>query len=1489
MLPPQVIRGPVPRGVCWAWRKGFCARGPDCIYRHEETPHTRSDNRICRWEYATKCHSHGSCGQKHLQLTVSGVTARLDYFRSFGRGGKDLTQRDLAELLRVAMGLFVDGDQELRFLVVSTLSSGWHLEQMKLCLHPSFLFQPYPPQISWQDHVVPLLRIMSDPVNTIHEPSMESLRNLYRVALDPRRHAFWHRVMKFIEDSLRLYPFRVASQITGVITIMLLAIKFDEQNLKNSIVRESVPLLVRNLEALQDIYQHGYLAPVLSEALNTLKLTVAGRLPIVEAMVTVTNQIRRGDRPRGSRGPAPDGPEIVGTFGKQKSSKLPVEPLEQRLLALATDNLMAGYLRGLSGHTVNGGLIAGMGFVDNDDIDNQQTGTEDLEEELEKIPYSHGHHGDIDIRPNPGGIFSIGTRKNVAKPMIFTNDAGNALFQRWKERAADPAKLNFDWGKHANTNSMKDFLQLTLTLFVSASPGTRLQFISGCLLKDEYLGKLWECLNVKLPTDGINHPSPKYSDHVSTIIYIMSHPDVVGRREFNAVRKELSGMFVSIPNYLYGILEYMKLHSRSKAKNTEMIEACVKGIVIILEGVFKLTDPRNIPMEFRYEAKEFVKFAISVENTIPWANRTDSLTTEAVQSFMRADEKLFPDSNPPKICGDRQKDQARERALIARGTKMGDIPTNEMDEKVNDRIKSGHIVIPVDSYLDEKKEAVKEVSRQERRLNSCRRDHEEGWNDGTPIIHRTEHDPQDKEVPAEEAKEEFEKEAQPMNDTEALQYLQKIEWGPEKEKVLEAESTALLHDRAPLGERDFAAVDRTDNVNTFDVFSAYNWYCIGFKDFTRLSAVWEAYRYPSHLIVLTSLFTKPLHLLGPSIPSPTIISQYFGSHNYPIFRTIVETTHSSESKTGSPTIHNPSLASDSATIPSSDDGAFGYSDIVATNVGASEKLPSFSGIWGLKASKQKKRRSAMDEEPFRNDGGSVFDGHQTTGVKTCSRFPKQGPNRGPGGDKCSGDSVSLGSPPNCGSVLTYMSQRGTSVPLDESVLQRLYEFQTAVQIIPQEAESQDLERGGYAEKAASLRNNAHTHRTDPWEEAGTESQPRSNESVGIESGGEYFSVSEPLASHTNGVRFGPRPRDKATADYYRAIHGTGYPKFHLDDSNKTSKLAIINPSPRMQAGADDQETDRKYLGCRFDMQVPDAHHRSLSARVHQASSEADHVHSAKDHLAENGSQVQGLDVEQMMSPPAEAGHTADRQRRIGRELAENQLAAAENRELQPTLVDIKEPKIGRATAPPVGTTPKQEISQGRNINGSTILNSDYNRVSLPPRPLATSNKDQIFWPNPQLEAAEAERGRPIARLTSRHDQGFLPRRLSEIRNPNELKEYLPCGHTRGLNRSESYCNERVSKKTPYCGHEANVECSNPMRRWQCKIVCGASLPCSHYCRRECFQCLYEIKIDNTPVWNHSPCQTCMKIHTAEEKRRNLEGKRKQTNASNVADRAQALE
>ncbi|KAK6347432.1 hypothetical protein TWF718_005273 [Orbilia javanica] len=1388
MLPPQGGRGRAARGVCWAWRKGFCARGPDCIYRHEETPSTRSDNRVCRWEYATRCHSHGSCGQKHLQLTVAGVATRLEYFRSFGRVGKDLTHRDLGELLRVAIGLFVDGDQELRFLVVSTLSSGWHLEQVKLCLQPNFLFQPYPPQVSWQDHVVPLLRIMSDPVNTIHEPSMNCLRGLYQVVFDLRRRHFWLRVMKFIEDSLKLYPFRVASQITGVITILLLAIKFDEQNLKNPIVRESVPLLVKYLRTLQGIYQHGYLSPVLSEAVDALKHTVSGRLSVVDALTAVTSKTRPDDRATNLKVPACGGvqgePRVAGLSDKQQDTGMPVESLEKRLLTFATQKLVTGYLQGLSGHTVNGGLIAGTGFFDDDDdIENQaQTGSEGLEEELENIPYSYSHHGDVSIGANQAGLFSIGPQKNMAKPMVFTNGSGDALFQRWKERAADPTKLNFDWGKVSNTNSMKDFLQVTLTLFVAASTETRLQFISEYLLKDEYLGKLWECLNVKLPTDSINHPSPKYSDHVSTIVHIMSHPDVVNRREFQAVRKELSGMFASIPNYLYGILEYMKLHSRSKAKNTEMIEACVKSIVFILEGVFRLIDPRNIPMEFRYEAKEFMKFAISVENAIPWEKRTDSLTTEAVQSFMRADEKLFPISKPPAICSGRREDRIRDRAHVASGAKEGNPSLAQVSKGISDRIKSGNIVRPVQTYLDQDAEEFKKNARREReRRNRRRKEDEEGWDDGKPIIHRAEYSPQKKEEPVQETMQEVEEEVQPMNDEEALAYLEKIKLAANADIENGGPGTKLkntfIDAHRPLEERAIMTVSQTNKSRIFRV------------------------------------------------------------------------------------------------------------------------QPAMERI--------------LDEEPFRGDGGSSLNEGKSASVKTCSRFPKQSPHGAIGGSIYHDDSGSSGSSPKGESVLRYVSRNVPAAPRSEAILERLSKDPKMAYSSVKEPE---IWQSGYNQCADGLAASMCIDEQDAQLTPGHEIKTETASGVGetrpwvlsdrpsLSRAWEWWRLEELSARPAeNGVRFGPRPRDKATADYYRAIYGTGYPKLDLDKSvHIGDELLECAGGPQGQ----DQGSDQNDLDDRVYTQIPQTSPRGLSSSKFQTYPSKALQQDSDQSIGQSRPQTQTSQRESLclgQAPPIEQGMpsglpplkegeprfgTAQATEELGVKLTSLKLGSLRRAE-------IEQPEPNTVTGsgrleviklPAAGHKTQDKASKGGENDASGSQITSRHLVPLPPRPLATSSKDPVIWPDARLEAAEAERGRPIARLTNRHDQNLLPRRLSEIRNPDQAKEYLPCGHTRGLNRNEEYCNERVNKKTPYCGHDANVECSNSMKRWQCKIVCGAHLPCSHYCNKECFQCLQEIKIDGTPIWNHRPCQICMKIRAAQERRKNPEGKKGQAGAANIVGR-----
>ncbi|KAK6334495.1 hypothetical protein TWF730_003710 [Orbilia blumenaviensis] len=1070
-------RGPAPRGICWSWRQGFCARGRDCIYQHEETPQTRSDNRMCRWEYATKCHSRGGCGQQHLQRSISGAGDLLRFFESFGHKKKDLTQRDLGQFLRVALDLFVDGDQELRFHILSTLSSQWHLQQLKLCLHPNFFFQPYPPQISWQEHVVPLLRIMSDPVNTVHEPSMQCLRKIYELVLDPKYREFWRRVLKFVGGSLKLFPLRVAAQITGVITIFLLAIGFDKGNLQNVIVKDSVPSVVQHLATLQNIYEHGYLSPALAEAVEALKLTVSGELNITEALTTITGRFANAQI-SGSRALGPNDAQAADRAKtivreREEETETPKEPLEVRLLALKANKLMERYLEGLSGRTVNGELMAGMGFVDCDVGDEPRTEAEVLEDELEKIAYAPASRGDTEVFPASFGLFSIEPRKQVVSPMVFTNDAGDALFHLWKKRAADPTKLNLDWGKDANSTSMKDFLQLTLTLFVAASTETRLRFISEYLLKAEYIGKMRECLGVKLPTDSINHPSPKYSDHVATIIHIMSHPDVAYRREFQTVRKEFSEMFASVPNYLYGILGYMKLRSRSKAKNTEMIEACAKSIIIILEGVFKLVDPRNIPMEFRHEAKEFLQFALYVENTATRTARTDSLMTETVQSFMRADRKLFPESNPPQICSSRQEDKAREENEIKSGIKLARPTTEEIKKDVSGRIEAGTFVRRVNSYLGIKSEDAKKLARRrELERRRTRKENEEGWDDGKPIIHEAEWIPQDALKPVEETKPEVEEEARPMNDEEALRYLAE----------------------------------------------------------TRTNAEVSTY------------------------------------------------------------------ASLSQKIP-----------IVNGNV------PSYDA--GLKSEKATHSEVA---NPVKDRG--------------CSS----------------------GTPPGEGSVLSYLSEMGPSPSDGEAALEKLWQLTSGSGLGALRAKEFSLE-GSSVDK------------------------------------GDTKTSAAPTVAH-----YGPSP-----------------------------------------------------------------------------------------------------------SPP------------------------------------------------------------------------------LP----AMGSKDSAPCPNAHILAAELKRGRYVGRLKNRHDQSIIPRRVSDIRNPDAVKEYLPCGHTRGMGRDENFCNERVIKKTPYCGHEANVECSNQMKRWKCKTLCEQLLSCGHLCQRICYQCLDEIKLDGTVAWDHQPCYTCQEIRVTLEKKQERERREQQEKEAKGANNA----
>ncbi|KAF3913570.1 hypothetical protein ABW20_dc0106119 [Dactylellina cionopaga] len=333
--------------------------------------------------------------------------------------------------------------------------------------------------------------------------------------------------------------------------------------------------------------------------------------------------------------------------------------------------------------------------------------------------------------------------------MVFNHEHGDELFQGWQETAKHPEKLNLDWGKTADGFSLKGFLKATLTLFNCATTETRLRFLSDYILKDPYVAKFWECLNVTLHTDSINHPSPKLSDHVSTTLYIISHDEVVNREQFKEVRKEMSQMFALRPNFLYGILGYLSLHFRSKSCNTEIIAVSVQHVVTILGGVFKLVDPSDISVEFRYEAKLFVEFAWELENRKMPTERTGSLALDTIQQYISKHSKRFPFPKQFKGCSHRIRDAERERLCIAEGRSRRILKTPELAKQIEQRMKENKLTLTIQEYLA-----------------SSRRADGEGWDDEKPKIHRTEC------ILIGEEDAEPEEETKPMNNEEAIQYIE---------------------------------------------------------------------------------------------------------------------------------------------------------------------------------------------------------------------------------------------------------------------------------------------------------------------------------------------------------------------------------------------------------------------------------------------------------------------------------------------------------------------------------------------------------------------------------------------------------------------------------------------------------------------------------------------------------------------------------------------
>ncbi|KAI8936487.1 hypothetical protein NX059_006892 [Plenodomus lindquistii] len=92
---------------------------------------------------------------------------------------------------------------------------------------------------------------------------------------------------------------------------------------------------------------------------------------------------------------------------------------------------------------------------------------------------------------------------------------------------------------------------------------------------------------------------------------------------------------------------------------------------------------------------------------------------------------------------------------------------------------------------------------------------------------------------------------------------------------------------------------------------------------------------------------------------------------------------------------------------------------------------------------------------------------------------------------------------------------------------------------------------------------------------------------------------------------------------------------------------------------------------------------------------------------------------------------------------------------------------------------------------------------------------------------------------------------------------LPCGHIknrvdcyRTLDLSTIFCDVKVSKQVPGCGHTPVVSCSEDVTEknfdFKCPIPCKTTLPCTHDCPGTCGTCEVTIVFDE-PIVNHQPC------------------------------------
>ncbi|EPS41759.1 hypothetical protein H072_4257 [Dactylellina haptotyla CBS 200.50] len=669
------------------------------------------------------------------------ISGELDLWQKLGESHRAISPQLLKGWLYDTAAYFVDGDDSVRLHLLSGLSSGRPLEHLKACLNPDFLFQRHAPRINFPDHVLPILKIISDPIIRLCTDMLSCLKRIHAVFLEPSNRVWWRQVMNKIEADMQIRPFTVGPAMSGIILIFINHIGFDPRNAENVIILDSLPRLKMLLETLKDRETGGMVSPKLIDSLKALEKAVLRPHPPLQNRGQTT---RRGAQPA-----------VLQMVHSVVEKSIDDAGGRVRAFQLSQHHEVIQYLERIDLEIERGDLVSEIGLMDRDEAKNQE-GLTDFghHKEIRDIPYAPTELGNEVQAMNQYGIFNERPQLSRSQRMNFVDAEGEWLFERWKDVAKSPRPLNFDWGKVVNEYSMKSFLENTLALFQSATTETRLLFLSEYLLKTPYVIRFWECLKVKLPTDSINHPSPRLRDHVYPTLYILSHDDVIKNSEFKGVRGDMLEKFAFVPDFLYGISGNIRLQIKNRSCKLEIIEFCVNSVTNILDGVFRLVDWKNISPEFRYEARMFVDVASDMSSV---SQNIDIQSLKAVKGHIREHKKKVPYPQPFRGCISRQNDDPAMGADCSPMVIDMSSTTRDKEAKILEQLKEGELTRSLGDFLDcRATDSIQSINRPQRKLTGRRqKEDEDGWNDGKSIIHQTECRPESKPRADRGAKKDF--------------------------------------------------------------------------------------------------------------------------------------------------------------------------------------------------------------------------------------------------------------------------------------------------------------------------------------------------------------------------------------------------------------------------------------------------------------------------------------------------------------------------------------------------------------------------------------------------------------------------------------------------------------------------------------------------------------------------------------------------------------